>query len=177
MAARLLTPAVSLATVAKLRFHRIAGVLIAWADDQHRTALALGHPAAPDLRRALLAFVAATDPAAPAPSAELCRVWVGRPGSEPAPVTLCRPVADIGPDGSVLTVRGSLAAVRRYTTRQGRPWCRARLSTATGMVRLIVPPIAYDPAGYRSGRSVTVTGRVDRRQPGPPRLQVLDLAP
>ena len=81
-------------------------------------------------------------------------------------------VASLGPDGTAMTATGRLIYLRTRTTRQGRAWATAILSTSDGRMPLSVFPAAYAEhhGRFHTGQRVTVNGRVDRRGSGAARL-------
>jgi hypothetical protein len=85
---------------------------------------------------------------------------------------------DLGEDGAPVTLHGSLRAVQRQVSTQGRPWCTAVLDTPAWLVPLDVYPVPYAGAGRLTvDQAVTVTGRIDRRAAGPARVSVSVVAP
>jgi DNA polymerase III subunit alpha len=85
-------------------------------------------------------------------------------------------LTDPGPDGALVTLSGVLTGVQLGTTRQGRAWCTATLTTVSGAVPVDVYPLCYTAAGpLGDGQVVTVTARVDWRC-GPVRLMALTVS-
>jgi hypothetical protein len=83
-------------------------------------------------------------------------------------------------DGALVERAGMAAVVIDQRTRQERDWATVVLETEDGDVTVLVYPKAFDtiPRGeLRAGTRWHITGRVDRRVPGEPRLMAITVQP